>query len=227
MGTWKKILTDYEFILWDFNRFDINSSNWVKQAFNAKKYAFAADYIRLYAVYNHGGVYLDMDVEVVKPFDELLNTELMIAFENDETKGIEAGCFGAEKGLPFIKKCLDYHNRNFVKPIVLPIIMRDILFDNFADKKYHVFPCEYFTAKDFVTGFIKKTENTFAIHHYAGSWLSDKDRLNVTKRWDFYENINNIGLRKLYKIVIKLTLKRIIGEKCWIKFKRIIALFGA
>ena len=68
MKSWKKKLPDYKFMLWDFNRFDINSSIWVREAFNAKKYAFAADYIRLFALYNYGGIYMDMDVEVIKPF---------------------------------------------------------------------------------------------------------------------------------------------------------------
>jgi hypothetical protein len=235
METWKKVLHGYEFILWNFDRFDINSSLWVKQAFEAKKYAFAADYIRLYAVYNHGGIYLDMDIEVAKPFDELLNTELMLAFENDQTKAIEAGCFGAVKGHPYIKKCLDYHNRDFVNPVVfLPSIMRDILFDGFSDRKHQIFPCEYFTGKDFKTGQIKTTENTFAIHHYAGSWLSEEVKLSVKERWAFYEkyknddyvlklyeelkrlktkNVDNIGLKSLYKLVVKRTIKKILGEK--------------
>lgn len=64
--SWKKFLPDYEFMLWNFSRFDINSSDWVKEAFKNKKYAFAADYIRLYALYNYGGIYMDMDVEVLE-----------------------------------------------------------------------------------------------------------------------------------------------------------------
>lgn len=63
IDTWEKVLPDYEIILWDTKRFDINSIAWVKEAFEAKKYAFAADYIRLYAVYTEGGIYLDSDVE--------------------------------------------------------------------------------------------------------------------------------------------------------------------
>ena len=58
---------------WDTNRFDVNSTPWTKQAFEAKKYAFVADYIRVYAVYNYGGIYLDSDVEVIKPFDDVLH----------------------------------------------------------------------------------------------------------------------------------------------------------
>ena len=64
--SWKQKLPDYEIWLWDTNRFDINQSIWVKEAFEAKRYAFCADYIRCYALYNYGGVYLDSDVEVLK-----------------------------------------------------------------------------------------------------------------------------------------------------------------
>ncbi|MDR1147828.1 MAG: glycosyl transferase, partial [Spirochaetaceae bacterium] len=94
MATWKAKLPDYEFILWDTARFDMNSVLWVKQAFDVKLYACAADYIRLYAVYSRGGIYLDMDMEVVKPFDELLKADTMLAYENNVNHNIEAGCFG-------------------------------------------------------------------------------------------------------------------------------------
>ena len=69
LASWKKHLPDYEVVLWDTKRFDLESSPWVKQAFEAKKYAFAADYIRFYALYNYGGIYLDSDVEVLRSFD--------------------------------------------------------------------------------------------------------------------------------------------------------------
>ena len=64
MESWKKYLPDYEFMLWNFERFPKSQSKWVSDAFDNKKYAFAADYIRLYALYNYGGIYLDMDVEI-------------------------------------------------------------------------------------------------------------------------------------------------------------------
>ena len=64
MDSWKKYLPDYEFIHWNFDKFDKSSSRWVSEAFDNKKYAFAADYIRLYALYHYGGIYLDMDVDV-------------------------------------------------------------------------------------------------------------------------------------------------------------------
>ena len=72
MNTWKKVLPDYEYMLWNFDRFPKTKSKWVSDAFDNKKYAFAADYIRLYALYNYGGIYLDSDVTVYKSFNELL-----------------------------------------------------------------------------------------------------------------------------------------------------------
>ena len=94
MATWKEHLSDYEFIKWDFNRFDINSSVWVKEAFENKKYAFAADYIRFYALYHMGGIYLDSDVEVLKSFDDLLDLPYFVGAEKAQTP--EAAVIGAE-----------------------------------------------------------------------------------------------------------------------------------
>lgn len=77
MDSWKKYLPDYEFIHWNFDKFDKSSSRWVSEAFDNKKYAFAADYIRLYALYHYGGIYLDMDVEVLKSFNPFLSLQTM------------------------------------------------------------------------------------------------------------------------------------------------------
>ena len=78
LSTWKKYLPDYEVMLWDTKRFDLESSIWVKQAFEKKKYAFAADYIRFYALYNYGGIYLDADVTATGSFDAFLEKSLFI-----------------------------------------------------------------------------------------------------------------------------------------------------
>lgn len=112
--TWHRILPDYELILWDTNRFDIKSVDWVREAFEARKYAFAADFIRFYAVYSEGGIYLDSDVEMVKPFDDLLDNQSFIGFEAS-TGGVEAAIFGAEPGKAWCRTILDYYkNAHFI-----------------------------------------------------------------------------------------------------------------
>lgn len=176
MSTWKEKLPDYEFRLWNFDRFDKSSSLWVQQAFDNKKYAFAADYIRLFAVYNYGGIYMDMDMEVLKSFDDFLDQKVMIAYESEERTGLEAGCFGAEKGNSFIKDCLShYAGRTFIKSdgsfdiLPLPKIMASFLPSNpdVVPDDWHLF-----TNKSYKTGSVITIEKSYTIHHFAGSWTS-------------------------------------------------------
>lgn len=177
---WHDILKGYEFIKWDFSRFPKNSSIWVQEAFDNKKYAFAADYIRLYAVYNYGGIYMDMDIEVLKAFDELLDAPYMFAKERASDPWIEAGCFGAEKGNEFVGKCLDrYKDRHFTKndgsfdQLPLPQIMEKVRNENKISLQ--LYPWTYFTAKSYDTGIECPTGETYAIHHFAGSWKTTEE----------------------------------------------------
>ena len=190
---WHRLLPDYEFIKWDFNRFPKNQSIWVAEAFNNKKYAFAADYIRLFAVYNYGGIYMDMDIEVLKPFDELLNVPerpYMFAAERPNKLWIEAGCFGAEKGNEFVRLCLDrYKDRHFIKPdgsldqMPLPQVMEEVR------QRYNIqidlYPWTYFTAKSYDTGIENPKEETYAIHHFAGSWKTkaEVEDIELTRKY--------------------------------------------
>jgi mannosyltransferase OCH1-like enzyme len=204
MKTWHEVFDGYEFVLWNFDSFDINSSIWVKQAFLAKKYAFAADYMRLFALYNYGGVYLDMDVEAVKPFGDLLNRNIMLGREDHEQR-IESGCFGAEKGHPFIKKCMDYyHDREFNNPVILPTVMWNVLNESFSSENYDILPSEYLSAKSYITGETKKTKNTRTIHHYTGSWFSEKDRKNMEKRWKHFSKFGSNVFSWILFIILDL-----------------------
>ncbi len=185
MKSWKEKLYDYEFILWDLNRFDLNRSLWVKQAFEAKKYAFAADYIRLYAVYNYGGIYMDMDVEVIKSFNDLLRNDYILGYE--AAKGLEAGVFGTPKKAPWVKEVLEYYtSKEFALPnglyndTPLPIIMDEVLnADYITNKKIVPLPTDFLTAKSYKTGKITITPNTYTIHHFAGSWKSWDEKMKI------------------------------------------------
>ena len=75
INSWKKFLPDYEIIEWNKDNFDVNISLFTKEAFDARKYAFVSDYVRLYVLYNYGGIYLDSDIKVLKSFDSLLNNK--------------------------------------------------------------------------------------------------------------------------------------------------------
>lgn len=181
MNSWKEKLPDYEFMKWDFSKFNKESSIWVSEAFAHKKYAFACDYIRIYAVYNYGGIYMDMDMEVIKAFDNLLDAPTMFAYERSDHTWIEAGCFGAEKHNFFLKKCLErYEGRHFVRKnntldvLPLPRVMEEVIRNN--NLTINAYPWTYFTAKSYDSGIESPTSDTYAIHHFAGSWKSNEEK---------------------------------------------------
>jgi hypothetical protein len=203
MDSWKPMLPGYDFLLWDTKRFDINSTTWTRQAFETQLYACVCDYIRLYAVYHYGGIYLDMDMEVVKPFGDLLQKDLILAYENHISENIEAGCFGAGKGHPYIRACMEYlENRNFcdpkmipgllrldktirhdfINPPISPEIMKTVLQESFSSENYPILTPDYFTAKNVVTGKIEATPNTITIHHFATNYHSEEWR--ATRAWE-------------------------------------------
>ncbi len=190
VGSWKKYLPDYELVKWDLNRFPLEKSIWVRQAFECKKYAFAADYIRLYALATEGGIYLDSDVEVLKSFDDLLELPYFVCKENSP-QGLEAAAIGAEAGTVWIQHCLDYYaGKSFVdengreNTMVLPRILQENLERHFQIKYVNspkdvirdigsifVLPQDYFSPKDYVTKKLTITSNTYSIHHFAGTWV--------------------------------------------------------
>lgn len=190
MQSWKEKLPDYELALWDMSRFDISSVPWVEQACAAKKWAFAADYIRLYALYNYGGIYLDSDVEVLKPFDDLLGRPYFFGREHtpdriENQDSIEAATMGAEKELPFLKKVMDfYEGHEFIDAdgnldtTTLPTILARKL----KGENLEILPMDYFSPKNTRTLELKITGNTYSIHHFNGSWHSLAQQKHVALR---------------------------------------------
>ncbi len=205
MKSWKKIIPDYEFVLWNFDRFDINQSEWVRQAFEARKYAFAADYIRLWALYNYGGIYLDMDVQVVRRLDDLLCGKSLLGYET-AGKRLEAAVIGSEKGADWVKACLDYYEgRQFVHTAadgtrtfdtkVLPVVIGEAISNagfRFTDIENEselvqddamvipVLPNTFLSPKSSDDRIVHRTADTYTIHHFAGGWLPLPDRV---KNW--------------------------------------------
>jgi len=208
--SWKKYLPDYELVLWDLNRFPLEKSIWVQEAFEARKYAFAADYIRMYALYTMGGIYLDSDVEVKKSFDVLLRLPYFLGQENTPS-GIEAATLGFEPGHPFIKMMLDsYEGRHFIledgTPDIstpLPYKMRQVIDENFRynsidniaqfdqdTEVINVFPIDWFSPKHWYTREIAVTKNTYSIHHFASSWMpADRKPIEKTKWQKFWDSV--------------------------------------
>lgn len=194
IATWEKYNPDYQFILWNEDNFDIMSNQYVREAYQCKKYAFVTDYVRLKALYDYGGIYMDTDVEVKRPLDDLLSYPAFSGFESE--KYIPTGTMGSEPKNKWVKALLDdYEDRHFVLPTgemdlttnveritaitqgLYPIKLNNT-YQEYADMV--LLPFDYLCAKNCADGKIKETKNTYTIHHFAGSWLppkSVKDRV--------------------------------------------------
>lgn len=175
IAQWKNILTDYEFIEWNEDNFDVNYCSFTKEAYIFKNYAFVSDVCRLKALYEMGGIYLDTDVEVLKPFDEYLSKGSFCSYEG---KWIGTAAIGTEPRQEWVKAFLDYYTkRHFLNawghPVRMPNtkILTIFVLPNMTDgRKPNVYPTDYFCAKDWKTNTVKKTENTVCVHHYACTW---------------------------------------------------------
>lgn len=183
--SWQKFLPEYEIIKWDEENFDINSNKFVKEAYQAKKFAFVTDFVRLYALYNFGGVYMDTDVEALASFDEFLLHNAFSGFENNNM--VPTGMMASEKGGKWVSELLEtYKNRSFfLSDGSLNMVSNTKLITDYMIKKglkqnnsfqdfpglVTLYPSEYFCPKDHATGSINLTENSKCIHHFAASWI--------------------------------------------------------
>ena len=185
IASWKKFLPDYELKEWNEDNFDITSSSYVKEAYENRKFAFVTDYVRLYALYTEGGVYMDTDVEVLGSYNKFLHHHAFSGFETDGN--VPTGMMAAEKGSIWAKELLEgYLDRHFIlENGTMDMTTNTTVITNYMLKKGLVlnnkyqdfpnlctmYPADYFCPKDHRTGLINPTKNTVCIHHFAGSWL--------------------------------------------------------
>lgn len=181
--SWKKYLPDYELKEWNEDNFDINQNRYVKEAYENRKFAYVSDYVRLFAIYTEGGIYMDTDVEVIGRYDQFLHHHAFSGFESD--CNVPTGMMAAEKGSVWAKELLDdYKDRVFVKAdgsfdrrsntTVITAYMKGkglVLNNTYQDFPGFctMYPSDYFCPKDHRTGKIKITPNTICIHHFMGS----------------------------------------------------------
>ena len=181
--SWHKYMPDYEYKPWNEDNFDIDSFQYAKEAYEAKKYAFVSDVARLYALKNEGGIYLDVDFEVFKPFDDLLHHRAFAGFEGSKTNPVMMGVIGSEANGEWISEQLErYSVRHFivngepdlttnVRFITDCMIKEGFLPDGKEQdfKDLHVFPVYYFCPR-LTTGDYVRTENTYCDHLGTSSW---------------------------------------------------------
>ena len=188
IDSWKKYLPDYQLKEWNEDNFDITQNQYVREAYENRKFAFVTDYVRLYALFHEGGVYMDTDVETLGNYDVFLHHHAFSGFETDGN--VPTGMMAAEKGSVWAKELLEqYNDRLFVQPdgsfdmttnthvITKYMIDKGLVLNNtYQDFPglCTMYPADYFCPKDHRTGKIHRTKNTVCIHHFAGSWLQHK-----------------------------------------------------
>lgn len=194
ISTWKKYCPDYQIKEWNESNFDLNSNTYVKEAYDCKKWAFITDYVRLYVLYNYGGIYMDTDVEVLRNLDEFLENAAFSGFEREDA--VPTGIMAAEAGNDFVGKLLDeYKCIHFINSdgsmdfttnvdrITATAVNYGLLLNNKKQTidTFTFYPKDYFCPKSSRTLELKLTKNSATIHHFAGSWDTEKDR--HFRRW--------------------------------------------
>ena len=221
--SWKKFFPDYRIIKWDESNFDINCCNYVREAYDKKKWAFVSDYVRLYVLYKYGGIYFDTDVEVIKDFTPILRNGAFMGRELDYSDGLKNSYLvnpglgvGVEKHNSIIYDVLKSYDRDhFVlsdgeenKKTIVDRTTR-IMIQNGYDvndngvirlKGLIVYPTAFFCPKNYLTGEVSVSSNTFSIHHYDASWLSKPQKIINQINYSFYRA--GFGRSILKKIII-------------------------
>lgn len=203
--SWHKHMPEYKYKLWNEDVFDLNSNQYVKEAYEAKKYAFVTDYVRLFALYTEGGIYMDTDVEVLKPYDDLLCLSGFTGYEGSKYHPPVTGTMASEKGGEWVKEQLDaYDGIHFLLPdgsynmttntVRIAQVMKAGGFIPDGKKQVYkgmsIFPTEFFCPRQ-TTGEILITKDTYCDHHFMGSW-EDKKKNSFLKYIIGQKNITRL-----------------------------------
>ena len=227
--SWRKFCPDFEIQEWNESNFDLEQvPAYVRQAYEAGRWAFVTDYVRLRALTEVGGVYLDTDVEIVRPLDPFLKHEAFAGFEHLER--VQTGVLACRKGFPLFQEFLAYYDTAvFRRPdgsmdtttnveILTGICRKKGLVFNDAFQVVDglaVYPREVFCPVDYDTMKLKKTRKTVTIHWFSGSWQTQEDLriLEEERRWKRREQRSNL------RVAIG---SRLFGESGYEKLKELL-----
>ena len=195
IASWREHCPDYEIVRWDESNFNIDSNRYVREAYEKRRWAFVSDYVRLYALVTYGGIYLDTDVELIKPLDPLLANNAFSGFES--SSAVCTCVLGCEKGFPLFESFLNSYEK---RPFVLSSGEQDLT-TNVArltrfmearglqkDGSFQViddlarYPSFWFSPKNQDTGELDLRAETVAIHHFDGSWIDETEKEILRKR---------------------------------------------
>lgn len=227
--SWKKYCPDYEIKEWNESNFDMAACEYIKEAYTEKKWAFITDYVRLYAMFYEGGIYMDTDVEVIHSLDPFLDNKAFSGFE--DFSNIPTGIMACEKGFELFGEFLDYYKgRHFKLPDgTIDVTTNVLIITNLCKNKgfvpnnqeqiigggFKLYPKDFFCPKDYTSGKIELTDRTVTIHHFSGSWKGTDEKIAKAIRNFFGEkNKFSIIVGKVFSFPFTLASRiRIYGLK--------------
>jgi mannosyltransferase OCH1-like enzyme len=187
IASWEETLHDYEIICWNESNSPLDHP-FVAKSLNAGRYAFASDYVRLWALYHHGGIYLDTDMLVFRSLDPFLDNQVFFGYEKSGSELISAGIIGSTKNNSFIKFLVDhYDSLNFAESemenLLIPLIITKQYSDWHNKLEVRLYPYDYFyplpyeARNEKVAVDFYNTSNTYAVHLWSKSWWSKRDAI--------------------------------------------------
>lgn len=216
INSWKSFFPDWKIIEWNEENYNFSEFPYAEDAYKLKKWAFVSDIVRLDVLYKYGGIYLDIDVEFIKPLPNIfLSYRGFLGFEYTNT--IAPGLiFGVEKENDFVKQILDsyrgerftYCKNGIYKTINVRIteaLLESGLVKNGQEQVvigFHIFPSEYFCGYNTDIREPEITDNTICWHHYLGSWSNPSLKMKIQDYLKFIIGISNY--KKLLYFVRKI-----------------------
>lgn len=187
IASWKKYCPDYQIIEWNEDNYDVYQNSYTLYAYQNQKFAFLSDYARLQIILQEGGFYFDVDVEVVRPLDELLEHKAFFGFETNEFVNTGLG-FGAEAKNPVVASMLKEYDQLLDGKhgtIGCPILNTQALVKHGMEQNGMkqivdgavIYPIQYFNPYDDPTGRLHMMSDTYSIHWFAKSWMSKRSRI--------------------------------------------------
>ncbi len=202
LASWKKYASDYEIKIWTLDTYKPEHCLFYEQAVEHGNWAFASDYARADILRRYGGIYMDLDVEMLRPIDDLLYNDAYMSFESLDR--IECGSgMGARAGNNILQEiCENYESRPYLKPdgtwdnSTCPVRYTQVIEKHGLKKNggfqfvedITIYPFEVLTGKSFDTGIIYNTNLSYTVHHHNGSWIPGAAHTAIRERYTQIQN---------------------------------------
>lgn len=214
LASWQEHMPDWVIMRWDESNFDIAVAPlYVRQAYDARKFAFVSDYVRLWALEQYGGVYVDTDVKALRSYEPLLDDTAFIGLEESKAHLPGTCVMGCEPHCQWVRDMLEvYKGVEFIKPDgsldlttnvqrMGVVMLKELTNEGLTSERYwkqnqyidkwglRIYTHDYFSPIT-STRVMRKTKNTYSIHYFAESWREGK-RASGWRNWTITREIIN------------------------------------